>query len=268
MEANVSEELKCKAINIFTSIGESCADVRKQQEKMLQQFVMQYIIPSLVPSDEKLQCWLESGEEYEFQDNSLESTCENSISNLAFVLGKKVINPLLLDVMNQAITHGNYKAQIAAVTAISCAAQGMADVIKQSDVKKYTEVIVKLLKAEHPRVRFESLNAISILSKCLEGKIAKYHKLIIPSLIQMKDEPVEKVKIHISTALVNYMAQLSYEDVYEHFDILTDMIRTSINAESLIPQSNGLTILSQMCTMADMEDVEPLLTEFMPQILQ
>ena len=87
MEADVSEEIKCKAINIFTSIGESCADVRKQQASMLQQFVMQYIIPSLVPSDEKLKCWLESGDEYSFQDNSLEATCENSISNLAFVLG-------------------------------------------------------------------------------------------------------------------------------------------------------------------------------------
>lgn len=166
------------------------------------------------------------------------------------------------------MSQNDYKIQIAAVTAISCAGQGMADVIKQDDVKTYTQVIVKLLKAEHPRVRFESLNAISILSKCLEGKIAKYHKLVIPSLVQMMGEPVAKVKIHISTALVNYMSQLSYEDVYEHFDILTDMIRASINAESLVAQSNALTILSQMCTMADMEDVEPLLTEFMPQILQ
>lgn len=195
---------------------------------------MQYIIPSLVPSDEKLKCWLESGDEYSFQDNSLEATCENSISNLAFVLGKKVINPLLLHVMDQAVSQNDYKIQIAAVTAISCAAQGMSDVIKQSDVKTYTEVIVKLLKAEHPRVRFESLNAISILSKCLEGKIAKYHKLVIPSLVQMMNEPVAKVKVHISTALVNYMAQLSYEDVYEHFDILTDIIRASINEQSLI----------------------------------
>ena len=56
--------------------------------------------------------------------------------------------------------------------------------------------------------------------------------------------------------------------MYEHFDILTNMIRSSINADSLIVQSNGLTILSQMCTMADMEDVEPLLEEFMPEILQ
>ena len=134
-------------------------------------------------------------------------------------------------------------------------------------MKNYVEVIIKLLKAQHPRVRFECINAISVLSKCLDTKMAKYHRLIIPSLIEMQNEPVYKVQIHISTALVNYMGALSYEDIYEHFDILNDMIRLSINHTSLVAQSNGLSILSMMCERADVEDVEPLLNEFMPLIL-
>ena len=114
----------------------------------------------------------------------------------------------------------NDEVALAAVVAVACAGQGMNDVVKQADVKFYTEAIVQFMRSQHPRVRFECQNAISILSK-----MQKYHQLVIPALCEEMGDPVMKVSVHASTAMVNFLSGMSYELIYDYLQTIYNMIK-------------------------------------------
>ena len=119
----------------------------------------------------------------------------------------------------------NDEVALAAVVAVACAGQGMNDVVKQQDVKFYTEAIVQFIRSQHPRVRFECLNAISILSKMFTPKMQKYHQLVIPALCEEMGDPVMKVSVHASTAMVNFLSGMSYELIYDYLQTIYNMIK-------------------------------------------
>ncbi|CAL6048442.1 Importin_beta-3 subunit [Hexamita inflata] len=260
------EEMQKIAVRMFMHICETCTNVRKQLKDMLQNFIRLYVIPGLVPSDQDIENWLNVEVDYEFSDNTMTAVCEECIAKVAFVLGKQIVNPLIHEIVESAKKSTNWKLHLAAVVAVTTASQGMADVCKQKDVEFYTEALLQFLSSEHPRVRFEVLNAITILSDHFNPKIQKMHKQIIPALCSEASDPHPKVHVHASTAMITFMHGLTYENVYEYFQIFQDLIRISLQ-QGIVAGSNALTILSSLCDIVDPEDMVPVLNEFMPQIL-
>ena len=75
---------------------------------------------------------------------------------------------------------------------------------------------MRFAKHEHPRVRYEVLSAFTTLSKVFEPKMQKYHEAVIPCLLGMIDDPVQKVNVHASTAMINFMSGMTYDQTYKY----------------------------------------------------
>lgn len=79
---------------------------------------------------------------------------------------------------------------------------------------------------------------------------------------------MQKVRVHISTAILDYISGLDYKETYLYMDQLYQVIQVCWASSNITQQANGLAILSSLCEIIDYEDINKLLTEFMPSTMQ
>ncbi|CAL6030547.1 Importin_beta-3 subunit [Hexamita inflata] len=267
MASDLDENLKKVAVQIFSELTEHCLQIKKMQRERIQSFMAKYIIPNLVPTEVQIQTWMESEKDFEFADNSIQEFCMECIGSSAYILGKQIVAPLIHDVIQQALQSSQWQVVIAAIIAMATGGQGMEDVINQKEVKYYTEALVKFSQHTHPKVRYEVLAALTVLSTTFATKITKYHAQIFPMLFRLHNDPVKKVAVHASTAMINFVSKLDYEETYMYLENVKEMIELCWGG-NMVQQANALSLLNSLCEIVDEEDLTPLLYKFMPNVFE
>lgn len=203
-----------------------------------------------------MEAWANDPVDYEFEDGDLQQTCQNVLDVFAHHLGKKVVLPVLSQVLQNFKAHfGDYQAEAQAIVLISSFGQGMNDVIKQSEAQQFAQAIVKAMESRHPRVRFEAIRTLSSLSNHLAPKIQKYYEIIIPACIKLNSDPMRKVQVHASTALIEYIEGMSYEQVFDYERPLKQFVKDLYTSQQLICQGNASALLAEICEKLDPEDM-------------
>ena len=129
--SDVTENVKYRAIYIFETICASCDRIRKHLQEIISQFIRECIVPNIAMKQEDIDTWLVSEKDYEYEDNSLQAICEDAIENIACVLGKQVVYPIMKDFLVQALHNQNdTRLVIAAIEVVKYASENLNSVLK------------------------------------------------------------------------------------------------------------------------------------------
>jgi len=80
------------------------------------------------------------------------------------------------EVLERAHACNDWRVVIASINAIKYAADGISDLCKQNEVEFYCKNLCEFIENENPRVRYDALDCIAIISDDFKPRIQKYHK--------------------------------------------------------------------------------------------
>ncbi|CAL6010030.1 Importin_beta-3 subunit [Hexamita inflata] len=265
MQSQLSLELKRQAVLMFSALFNS-KDTKKVHRTAIQQFISACIFPGLVPTDEEVNDFLNNNIMNDVEQLSLQEAARECLRDAGFILGKQVVFPLVLQLIEQAQAQDDFKIHLAAIQAIQCCEE-MKEVLKQVDTDKLSHALLKFIQSAHPMTVSYALVATTTLAAELLPQLQKQHKLFVPALCQIINEQNEKLSTDASAALINFSSGLSYELTYKYQAQLINAVRVCLG-RSMLNQANAMTLMHSMCEIMDPEDLHVILVEIMPQIFE
>ncbi|CAL6009978.1 Importin_beta-3 subunit [Hexamita inflata] len=264
LNPEVTEPAKVKAIFVFQTIVASCENLRKTLLDLVIGFIRKCVIPNAAMNELSLKQWLETDEDYEYEDCSLQAQSEDCVETISEVLGKQVILPLMKEGFNLAQS-GDWKTAIATINALKFAAVGIQDVCKQADVDYCTRELLKFLTHENPRVRYDAVDCLAIIADDFKPRIQTMHKQIIPVLCGMVNDSNVKVQNHLPYAVMNYLTHMNYDNVYSYHLQLFEFTSLYFGGD-MKRQTGAMLLLAKLSDIFDREDITPLIIAQMPGV--
>jgi hypothetical protein len=146
----------------------------------------------------------EASEEWQTMDGNYE-VGEEAIDRLANTIGPKRTLPVAFELMSQYMSQrSDWRYPHAGLIALTQLVEVMPSTPEQ--IKMVSDQVLTFLAAPHPRVRYAAIHAVGQISSDFGPTFQNmYHAQIIPALVQLFDDPSERVQCHAAGCLINFI---------------------------------------------------------------
>lgn len=160
---------------------------------------------------------------------------EENIDRLAKALGADAVLDHVFGIVRKFVNADSWKHKYVAIHALSQCAE---TVDKESHVDEVIQLLVALLRDEHPRVRHAALHAIGQTSTDHAPYVQETHNdLVLPALSQSMDDQVVRVASHACAAFINFAEDLEMEALLPHMpDLMAKLLRAMVSPHLLARQ--------------------------------
>jgi hypothetical protein len=122
----------------------------------------------------------------------------------------------------------------------------------ETNLNSLINVIISLIKDNHPRVRFATIHCIAQLCTDLSPTIqSKYHQIIVPTLIMGMKDKIPKVQSHAATAVVNYVEECERRYIEPYLDSLLTTLMELLKFGRRDVQEQSLSAISSVADCAN-----------------
>ncbi|CAL6048430.1 Importin_beta-3 subunit [Hexamita inflata] len=261
--AEVSEKIKTEAIYIFENICGATDQMKKKLTGQVLDFVQCCVIPNLVMSDADFNNWANQ-EEYDFEDDSIRAACENCSETVSQKIGKQIILSLYTDLFNGE----SIQQKFIALDFLRFTLEGIAHVLKKSEIKVLVEKVIALTLDENPRIRYDALDCIGQMTDDIGEVLNEFHQQIMGSCFQRVNDQNVLVQRHALIVIAQVIDLFEQNELYEHKDQLIILTENLFVQEDMKKKTAGVKLLSQLCEGLDESDLLSTLSKLVPDVLQ
>ncbi|OAF67806.1 Importin subunit beta-3 [Intoshia linei] len=227
-DPHVDEEWRSLSLELIITTCESSSAACRKQEDLITKFV-DSLLKIMTELDDDQKEWLESEEDEDSCDDGLPSTAEAALDRLSICIGGKLVVNAFFRQLEMLVTQENWKFRYTAMMAISSIGEGGC-----KEMEPYLGDLVQacgyLAKDKHPRVRYATCNAIGQMSSDFSPVFQKtYHFEIVNIICNMLSDPVNRVRAHAASALVNFCDECLKRVFIPYMSKIIDALQNVMN---------------------------------------
>jgi len=164
---------------------------------------MEYLL-GVDDGDEALKSWAErmDDEEGEEDEDELFHVGEEAIDRIGAAIPMEALGQALFHAIGQFLSLDSWQAKHAALAAVKQTAEYVEE---KSHIDEMARLLLQHVDHPHPRVRCHALHAIGQLANDQSPTFQEScHQLVMPTLLRMMDDPVDRVAAMSMSALVSF----------------------------------------------------------------
>lgn len=175
----------------------------EQYNGLVLETCMQYLC-GVDDGEDALKAWASrmDDEEGEEDEDELFHIGSEAIDRIGTVLPMMALGPVLFPMVGRYAEQDSWQAKLAALAAIKQTAEYVEE---QSHIDEMTRLCLQHLDHPHPRVRYTALHAVGQMANDQSPTFQEaWHKTVMPMLLKMMDDPIDRVAAMAMSALVSF----------------------------------------------------------------
>jgi HEAT repeat protein len=248
---DLEDETRQIALEFLTVCAEHLRSSTRKNQQIVEQLITACMHMMTEIDDEKE--WYEkdslsASEGDAAEDDSGYSNLEaaqGSLDRIAIALGGKIVVPKAFRYIDQFLQRSDdWRFRYAAIMTINQIGEGCEKHMERQlgDVLK---LVVGATKDPHPRVRWAAINCIGQMSTDFGGTLQrKFHRHVVPTLIDAMDDACNRVRSHAAAALINFCDEASAANLIPYLDTVVGKLIALLNSNSRLAIEQAMTAVA------------------------
>ena len=237
-------QIRQQPIEFYVTVVERVPSIVKKDDELLKNMI-ELIFKLMVDIDADIEDeWLrpkegfnDSGQADEGEDNV--NFGKSSIDKIISAVGESKCLPLLSGLVEQMMSHEDWRYKNAALMAFSQVGEYIEDI---KNISAMMPAVLEHLKHPNPKVRHASLHCIGQISDDMtEDFQEEYGADVLPALIVALNDPVPRVSAHCCSAITNFMDGASEELIEPHMQTISPILANLMKTGISIQKENSVT---------------------------
>lgn len=168
--------------------------------------------------------WMKPKEGFKDKENTEDLDCEDNvdfgkgcIDKIISAVGDTICLPLMSSIVQNTISNDtDWRYKNASLMAFSQVGEYINDI---NNISAMIPIVVQHLKHHNPKIRYAALHCIGQISDDMNEEFQEtYGDQVLPSMIDLLEDPVPRVSAHCCSAITNFMDGASEELVLPHLE--------------------------------------------------
>lgn len=192
------------ALELILCVTETAPAIARRNHNLINNIVP-IIMNIIVDMDQNEREWMAQNYIYEsYEENYFIG--EEALERLANGIGGKTIAPVILNYVQQYMSHANFKYRRGAVSAVCRLAEGSKKFFEKEYLMISLDFILQALNDPSPVVQYQAIQAVGQFAVLYPKKmITLIHKylLVLINFLSNTNEVCERIKGHAISAMIN-----------------------------------------------------------------
>jgi len=245
---NLDDSVRHLAMEFMISLAEASPSLVKRLPQFVEQvFPLCMMLMLDIEEDEE---WADDYEDDEMELTNYDVGLE-SLDRLALSIGGKLVQPVAFNIIPQFLNQNTWKHKHAGLMAIAQTAEGCMDQY-EAHLKDLVNMVLKMFKDAHPRVRYAAIHCAAQLSTDFSGHLqSQFHQLVMPALLGAMDDSVSKVQSHAATAIVNFVEDCENKFIQPYLDSILNKLLQLLMSGRRFVQEQSLSAISAVADCSE-----------------